>query len=440
MVGFAKSLDRDPENLQHRLLATVTGVSKFRNGIIFKEYAGFNPGISYEDTAFTADSIGLNVVKAFLDPGTSRFKKPTYIDVKHMDVEGRIQYYYMRRRYEQQFKMPIPIIASHFAVSGENQAMAAATGLWPYFDKYREVENVSKFYRKRILKRNNAAKREDAWEDIMGEPGSIYNKNKRSYYDSETGLDSFDRAMYKPMNFIDPNYIDNKVYDPFAKFKLENDKVGWYYPWSINLFDEEIIEINKSDGILGLMLDPRQLGAFMDKYKKIKKNFGAKFRELKRQLELKPQELGKYGMTPADINENEYFKTEPLIRNLFYIVKIIRQRKKDEAAYISGGNKKPYDDYIEDTAFLKHDAWEFISIGGDFDGYTDPIDYASTAAYIPVLKSRMIVYAWIFAQMHKDQFNDPITGDLLITSLDDSAKKMQLIFYENGQKFIKKYF
>lgn len=444
VVGFAKTLDRDPENIQHRALSTITTLPRQRENLIHKGYAGFNTGVNMSDSKFKADSIGFKIVEAFLNPDSNatRFKKPTYIDVKHMDIEARIQYYYMRRNYEKKFNLKIPIIASHFGVSGETQAMAAATGLWPHFDMYSEVENIKRFYRVKMMQRYNPEKRWNYWtQSVMG-GDNITSKNDSTYYMNEV-LDPFDRAMYRPLDFYNDTIFNNRVYDPFKDYRVDKNKAGWYYPWSVNLFDEEIIEINKSDGIIGLLLDPRQLGAYMPNYKKNEKKFKDDFEQYKQQLT--DADLQPYGISKQDLNEKEYFKTEPLIRNIFYIVQVIQQRKLEEEFYISSGKninttRARYPNYIADEVYTDKDPWKMISIGGDFDGLIDPIDFAPTASYIPVLRRRMIVYAWIFAQIRKDIFFNPSTKEPFISNLADSHQKMHQFFYANGATFILKYF
>jgi len=426
VVGFAKTLDRDPENFQHRTLAFILKSPRLRNDFLRKTYAGFN---HYK-------GIGLRVVKAFLDPSLAKkYKKPTYIDVKHMDIKARIQYYYERRKYEKEFGVKIPIIASHFGVSGENQAMAAATGLWPNFDRYNEIDNTEKYYRRHILKNENINRREHYWKESM--------MNIKGYPSRKKPLDSLERAMYKPLNFLDDSLLlRTDTYDPFVNYKLDSNKnAGWYYPWSLNLFDEEIIEINKSDGIIGLLLDPRQLGAYMKKYdKKYFKNLKRKFNVIKDTLSC--ETIAKYGLRKEDLNEIEYCKSEPLLRNMFYIVNLLYKQQHAESINVDSIRNKLYPWFVKDYLKLKKEPWETIAIGSDYDGLIDPFDFAPTASYIPKLHQRLIFYAYIFAIIHNDEFYEPepMTKVKLIKDINDSEKKMKMFFYENGEKFIKIYF
>jgi hypothetical protein len=443
VVGYAKTLDRDPDNFQHRFLSTLTKIPKLRNNLIKKNYAGFNDlnkdGIDSKFDKITVkgdlDSLGFRVVRAFLDTGNSFYKKPTYIDVKHMDIKARVQYYYYRRKMEQELGIPIPIIASHFGVSGEKQAMAAATGLWPNFDRYSETETPYDFYRNEILRKNRNETTAEHWSDhVMNASGNGYNHDT---------LDRFEKAMYKPLNFGNETEVFNdSTFNPFEHYDIDKDpNIGWFYPWSINLFDEEIIEVNKSGGIIGLLMDPRQLGAYMPRYKQHIHDYGNRFEKIVKEINWKPGFLELLGIVKEDLNRIEYMKCEPLLRNIFYIVRLVKNQQDAEAH--QGNN--PYmqinhPSFIKDTALARQDGWNMISIGSDYDGLIDPIDIAPTAAYIPLLQKRLIVYAYVFALMHADEFHEPGSSTPLINSPEDSKEKMRKIFYLNGRNFVVKYF
>ena len=425
--GFAKTLDRDPENFQHRALSTFTKLPSIRNDLLYKTYAGLNE----------VDSIGFKVVKEFINPYKSRFRKPTYIDVKHMDIKARIQYYYMRRKYQQEFKLKtLPIIASHFGVSGESQAMAAATGLWPNFDRYDEVENVRKFYDDRILFGNDTVERQDYWECGM--------MQATRYPDRDScPLTPFERTLYKPLDFLTDTTVN--PFNPFTDYDLKANKdAGWFYPWSINLFDEEIIEINKSDGIIGLLLDPRQLGSFMKNY--LNHRPGHKVKVESCMNLLTEDQLKPFGLSKSDLSYLDYLQAEPLVRNMFYIVRVVQRQQLAESYYWDSVDRNlvktrlRYKGYIEDTLRCQKDPWEFIAVGSDYDGLIDPINLAPTASYIPTLHRKLGVYAYVFSQINFGEYYDPETRLPLIKNLNDSFAKMQKFFYENGKNFILKYF
>jgi hypothetical protein len=451
VVGFAKTLDRDPENVVHRALSALTE-TKFLNiskTVIKKDYEGFNTGIppagsTGSDAVPDSIGIGFKIVEAFLNPDSSRYKKPTYIDVKHMDILARTQYYEIRHQQEKKLGIQIPIIASHFAVSGESLSLAMATGRLfyssgerAYFDKYAEIRNPDRFYKRKVEGNKKLQERIN-----KALPTKIITaENQKQLTEQYT----FNKNSYKVINDVGGDSTNTTDFNVKEDIVIDYKKAGWYYPWSINLFDEEIIEINKSNGIIGLLLDPRQLGAFMPNYKRIEKRLKLQFETYSKGLDAGM--LAQLGLRLSDINIIEYFKSEPLIRNLFYIVNTIQQQQAAEQMYAASGNnvtttKAKYPNFVKpvEAHYPAKGAWETVSIGGDFDGLIDPIDFAPTASYIPSLRARLVVYAYIFAQIHKEEFSDPATGKALIETLADSDKRMEQFFYSNGQKFIKQYF
>ncbi len=439
VVGFAKTLDRDPGSWVHRAISTLTSIMFIKKSILKKDYHGLNLACRDKDEGCVPDSIGFKIIEAFLNPTKGRCGKPTYIDVKHMDIRGRLQYYAMRRVYAKQFNTRIPIIASHFAVSGEGQALAAATGLGKDADDYGEIINPDGYYR-RLKKNDSKQKKIIAY---LEKPGTSPIQQQQS---------NFNKSMLRQLQFVSDTAVTAPASevanvlssDPFDDIIIDSSKVGWYYPWSINLFDEEIIEINKSDGIIGILMDPRQLGAFMPKYNKIDKRMKQEFDSTL--AAIPPDSLSKYGFkTKEDVNMYEYFKTEPLIRNIFYIVQVIKIQDQAEEFYKANGNnlaltRSQFRAFVPDEMETEKDPWNMIAIGGDFDGLIDPIDIAPTASYIPHLRSRMILFAYIFSQMRKNEFWDTAQNRPFITSLYDSYDKMKKFFYENGKSFILEYF
>jgi hypothetical protein len=435
VVGFAKTLDRDPESVEHRAMQSLTKNPGMRKSLLRKTYAGFNPGCERTQDDCTPSPVGLDVVRAFLDPRNTIYHKPTYIDVKHMDIQGRIEYYYRRRELEQELNIKIPIIASHFGVSGEPQALAAATGLQPNFDKYPETEVPESYYRSHILRDDEPDQRALYWKNYM------WGQNYGTLNGKKQALTPAEKHMYRPLDFTISRaqwLQDTAAFDPFEGFEPDPHKVGWYYPWSINLFDEEIIEINKSDGIIGLLLDPRQLGSFMPNYHNIEDKFGDSYRRIFDSLS--PTELAAHYLTKEELKQTEYFKVEPMLRNWFYIVQVIKQQRANEVIYTSTGIRPP--GFVPDPAMSSgpfKDAWETVNIGSDFDGLIDPIDYAPTAAYLPGLRRRLVAYAYIFAQIHPE-FRDPVTKAPFLNSLTESDHRLEQLFYSNLTGFITRYF
>ena len=100
--------------------------------------------------------IGKKVINKLL-AADGKHGKPIYIDVRHMDVKARSQYYAMRDSIlkADPKRKNIPIIMSHSAASGEDSTTAFLTGLCPSFDRYSEVK-CPHWYYKKIIKYNRS--------------------------------------------------------------------------------------------------------------------------------------------------------------------------------------------------------------------------------------------------------------------------------------------
>lgn len=140
---------------------------------------------------------------AFIDEALStRNGPPIYIDVKHMSLGSRMAYYDLRRQ-----KHPtIPIIASHMGVTGVS------------------------------------------WHDTQfdGQPIIRWVRRQPNFVEVKYNtLISFPKSRPAPGP-------DNPIHTPTS--------VVTFNPWAINLFNEDIVEILTSDGLIGLSLDVRILG------------------------------------------------------------------------------------------------------------------------------------------------------------------------------------
>ncbi len=140
-----------------------------------------------------------------------------------------------------------------------------------------------------------------------------------------------------------------EIPDMYGK-KYEHSKV--FNPWSINLSNEEIAHIVNSNGIIGLNLDQRVLSgnAVIEQSKKISK---------------------------CDIRNNRSnvvaFWTNQVAENLLGIINAIQNSNLIN-------NEK------------KENAWNYISIGSDFDGMINPVDAFIVADEFKNLREALTKY------------------------------------------------
>lgn len=342
IVGFAKSLDLD-DTQKRAWLRRLSTSEKFR-ARLFRKYSSGVMGQTYikvkkpdpakrctcqRDQA-ESTTLGWDVINRLLAK-SGRHQAPVYIDVKHMDIDARFEYY---RYLIENKRKDIPIIASHVAVSGKDSIWAKYTGLCPVFDQYEEVEDLNAFV----------------------------DKHK------------------------------NRIQCPFTPVKERLDTMNWFYPWSINISNEEIPIIYASDGIIGLSLEERVLGKNRANYNDT--NY----------ISLLGSFLQSKGYSTEKIDT--IFWMQPLLRNIFYVA--MHSGRSDATA------------------------WNHISIGSDFDGIAKPVRYCPTVTFIPNLHSLLKEAIPLFREFAKLDIS-------VLRGLSPEEIADRIIF-KNGERFILKYF
>ncbi|MCW3464806.1 hypothetical protein [Chitinophaga nivalis] len=363
MFGNAKSLDKP--GLRRGLLTAASLSDDFRKNVFAKYGEGIIgqvQGERYRDslvttgarsmkirTPYTPDEyrtdIGYAVMCKLLD-AEHDYQQPIYIDVKHMDLRARFEYYAfidsvntLRRATG---KPLIPIIASHIGLSGKRRPVAMATGLYPLRDSYEELIFGRTFYK------IQANERDQYW---------------RSYTQA---LRPEDRARY----FGDNPATVPASFNPFDNTANFNT-LGWFYPWGINFCDEEIRYIYQSDGIVGLNLDRRILGFTMPNYTwRYKLHLKRIFRDLALRHQFKLS-------NGHNITFEDYYRAEPLLRNIFHTISVCGRQDAS--------------------------AWDHVAIGSDYDGFIQPLQLAPTTESIPLFHEKMVAFVQIFTEIHNQQ-------------------------------------
>lgn len=136
----------------------------------------------------------------------------------------------------------------------------------------------------------------------------------------------------------------------------------YFNSWSINLYDEDILEIIRSGGLIGLSLDQRIIGV------------GSVSSEIFCPDEYNDQEFALIKKPKYHILDHEKYKDPAecrkwhlrhLCNNLLHIIKIGSQEVGDKA-------------------------WDHVCLGSDFDGLIDPINGCTNAAQYPDLFGAMV--------------------------------------------------
>jgi microsomal dipeptidase-like Zn-dependent dipeptidase len=345
MCGQAKSLDmKNPivrfllghhsEDKRFRNIAAKRFTTKIGDtAVTFRrkdDAIAVNPCACTDERKAAYKLFGWEVLDSLLDNRNGQHR--ILIDLRHMAIQGRQQYIRLVERYRLGGDT-IPIVISHAAVNGKTREQASFFGSCPFADRYLEVSNPEKFYR-----------------------------------------------LYGPCMPPDVPRVDIS-------------KTGWFHPFSINLYDEEIAAVYRSGGIIGITLEERVLGTGRHNYTK------AHLKELKNAYQRWP---GKDRFCFEELQ-----KLEPFMRNLLYIV--------DHSGHAGAP-----------------ESWRHVALGSDFDGMIDPIDVCASPEDIPKFYEMLCNYVPVFA---RDILGRP---DLLAGQ--DIKMLMNMLFYTNGEAFIYKHF
>ena len=175
---------------------------------------------------------------------------------------------------------------------------------------------------------------------------------------------------------------DSIIVPDTEKSKYENSET--FNPWSVNLSDEDVVEIVNSGGLIGVNLDQRILSG-MDVIEESKEFSNREVRKNSEQV--------------------VKFWTEQIALNILGMVKAVVKS-----------------DTIVDEDKIK--VWDTISIGSDFDGMINPVDSFITADEFKDMRSSLRKYMPLMAD-----FNSCTMGLTIDEILDR-------IMYDNAINFV----
>lgn len=136
LAGHAKALDVGANTKFNKLvmrkaLVLITKIPFLKTLLDAKHFEGlaagkvnvYDPENHHKIKRVMESNIGQKVIEILLDTTIGPHKKPILIDIKHMDVQSRLDYYKFLDA--DSSRKNIPIICSHAAASGKNQKIAA---------------------------------------------------------------------------------------------------------------------------------------------------------------------------------------------------------------------------------------------------------------------------------------------------------------------------
>lgn len=290
-------------------------------------------------------------------------KYPTLIDVKHMSVYSRTKFYQYREELAESNPQVsrIPIISSH-------------TGFT--FCSLKEF---------------------------------LEQKRYRSEIQNEHG---------KPISLIQAK---NKAIGSMDMLKL--DKI-YSNPWTINLFDEEILEIMESNGMMGISMDQRILGQAKSMLDGVRPEY---FKESEAIPYLEWKKWFEHGRLDLEEKFTTQPKTPKQVRHIYLLCAHILYAVRMGYKHLNWvGDRSP---------------WDHICIGSDFDGLINPINPYNDItkmkllrddllAYLPIVDSKIEPLKEVKALQNFD--SKPVNEQFLIDCVDK-------VLYKNGKNMLKRY-
>jgi len=189
--------------------------------------------------------------------------------------------------------------------------------------------------------------------------------------------------------------------------------------WTIGLMDDDIEEIVKSDGLIGISLDVRVLGWQMGFSKKDM----MEYLSLDDFRHFFPEEyatLTKPSGLEADDIEEESF---------------VLPNKKERHAMALCLNIVHIASVVDSVTDEDHDIWKHICIGSDFDGLIDPVKTSKDVSKIPQLRKDL----WKWLPRAQEAYQKIHGGDNVLEKGGDRKALIDRIVYTNGLKFLRSF-
>jgi len=227
-----------------------------------------------------------------------------------------------------------------------------------------------------------------------------------------------------------------------------NPRKAWFNPWSINLFDEDILTIVESGGLIGISVDQRVLGfesllgkvtgstfkLFGEEYlsKEEFEELGVEVDELAERMSAHveavkdEQVLSDQAKEALFIGEQEFNKrlhTYYFCYNLLHILNVAFQHYCEL-------NQGDDNDAIDK-------AWSHVCIGSDFDGLIDPINSFRNITEWKDFERRLKKHledARDYYVKERNNIHLPIKG-----KKKDISEYINQLLFTNGKNFVQKW-
>ncbi|WP_123947388.1 amidohydrolase family protein [Chryseobacterium pennae] len=195
-------------------------------------------------------------------------------------------------------------------------------------------------------------------------------------------------------------------------------------PWTINLFDEEILEIMKSNGLIGISMDQRILGAAKSMMDGSRPDYFKDPEAIPLYEWRKWFKEGTFDLKEAFTTES---KTDREVRHIYLL-----------CAHILYAVRLGYS---EMNWVGERSPWDHICIGSDYDGLINPINPYDDVTSLGKLRNDLLVYLPIVdkrleplkeIRVFKNKNSEPIEESYLVQCVDKFLS-------ENGKNFLKRF-
>ncbi len=204
-----------------------------------------------------------------------------------------------------------------------------------------------------------------------------------------------------------------------------------FNPWSINLMDEDIIEVLSSGGMIGISLDVRILG-FQAKIGVSAKEQSEFLSTADFKTHFPHLPLRSAAGEPLEslvTAESWLFPTKEerhplcLCFNILHVVSVALANKLE-------------------IGVKMQDPWEHICIGSDFDGLIDPVKICRDSSKMPDLEKTLLKWLPVAEQAYRHENRGPVLLPYTQSgSLDDTKLREMVrnVMFENGRRFLQKW-
>lgn len=188
-----------------------------------------------------------------------------------------------------------------------------------------------------------------------------------------------------------------------------------FNPWSINLFDEDILEIIQSGGLIGLSLDQRIVGTG---------NVAAEFFSRKEFEKLFPgKEMQPVGDFPDEnLEEEEQPEQEFELESKLILTESFTINSKRHTRHLCNN-------ILHFARIGGATAWKQTCIGSDFDGLINPVNSCTSATHYAYLEQDLI-----------EQLHEMTAGDEASYHIQDIRSHVRDIMYNNALAFLSSHF